>query len=178
MLEELNHFAVKLDIKVRWNDMDTSQQVNSVCYFRWFEIARVEYFIRLGLDIIDNDEEPGFAVKQQAISYLSPVTFPDTIVVGIRAIHVDREKVEFEAAFYSRRHHTAVARASAIMEAYQFSNKSNMLLPVHLQRRIAQLDQIPVEEFEEPNHFDLNVSIPQFSDEEISREWLGEPPKS
>ena len=69
MLEELNLYAVKVDIKVLWSDMDISQQVNSTRFFSWFEVARVEYFIRLGLDIIDNDEEPGFRVKQQSIVY-------------------------------------------------------------------------------------------------------------
>lgn len=86
MLEELNLYAVKVDIKVLWSDMDISQQVNSTRFFSWFEVARVEYFIRLGLDIIDNDEEPGFRVKQQSIVYQTPVNFPDTIVIGIRAI--------------------------------------------------------------------------------------------
>lgn len=84
MLEELNLYSVKVDIKVQWNDMDASQQVNSSRYFSWFEIARVEYFIRLGLDMIDNDEEPGYNVKQQSIFYHTAVTFPDTVVAGIQ----------------------------------------------------------------------------------------------
>lgn len=101
MLEELNLYAVKMDIRVQWNDLDASQQVNSTRFFSWFENARVEYFIRLGLDIIDNDEEPGFLVKQQMIAYQSAVTFPDTVVVGIRAVSADQDKIELEAAFYS-----------------------------------------------------------------------------
>ena len=79
MLDELNLYSVKVEVKVQWNDMDASQQVNSTRYFNWFEIARVEYFIRLGLDMIDNDEEPGFTVKQQTITYEAALTFPDTV---------------------------------------------------------------------------------------------------
>lgn len=177
MLEELNLYAVKVDIKVQWNDMDASQQVNSVRFFTWFEIARVEYFIRLGLDMIDNDEEPGFTVKQQTISYQTAVTFPDTVVVGIRAIFVDQEKIEMEAAFYSRRHHTLVAKANVMMEAFHFQSRTAVIIPVNIQRRIAQIDQIQMEEAQSLEKFDINNVIPEFSDEEISREWMGEMPK-
>ena len=72
MLEELNLYSVKVDIKVQWNDMDASQQVNSTRYFNWLEIARVEYFIRLGLDMIDNDDEPGTFLTLNCLWKTSP----------------------------------------------------------------------------------------------------------
>ncbi|MBU6168228.1 MAG: acyl-CoA thioesterase [Bacteroidetes bacterium] len=176
MLEELNLYAVKMDIRVQWNDLDASQQVNSTRFFSWFENARVEYFIRLGLDIIDNDEEPGFLVKQQMIAYQSAVTFPDTVVVGIRAVSADQDKIELEAAFYSRRHHTLVARASVTMVAFQYQTKTSVNIPENIQRRISQLDQIQVDTLPIYEKFDINTTIPEFSDEEITREWMGEMP--
>jgi acyl-CoA thioester hydrolase len=178
MLEELNLYAVKVDIKVQWSDMDISQQVNSTRFFNWFEVARVEYFIRLGLDIIDNDEEPGFRVQQQNIVYQTPVNFPDTIVIGIRAILADQHKIELEAAFYSRRHHTLVAKANASMEGYSYQKSTPSLIPMNIQRRVSQLDEIQIEESGTQEKFDVNAAIPEFSDEEIAREWMGELPKS
>lgn len=178
MLDELNLYAVKIDIKVQWSDMDISQQVNSTRFFNWFEVARVEYFIRLGLDIIDNDEEPGFKVKQQTIEYQTAVNFPDTIVIGIRAIFADQNKIELEAVFYSRRHHTLVAKANVIMEAYNYLKNTSSLIPPNIQRRFSQLDEIQIEEFigQEKNY--PKAAIPEFSDEDIANEWLGELPKS
>ncbi|MEY4030053.1 MAG: hypothetical protein RL284_721 [Bacteroidota bacterium] len=178
MLEELNLYAVKVDIKVLWSDMDISQQVNSTRFFSWFEVARVEYFIRLGLDIIDNDEEPGFRVKQQSIVYQTPVNFPDTIVIGIRAIYADQNKIELEAAFYSRRHHTLVAKANVSMEAYSYQKNTASLIPINIQKRVSQLDEIQIEESGIQEKFDPNAAIPEFSDEEIASEWLGELPKT
>jgi len=177
MLEELNLYAVKIDIKVQWSDMDVSQQVNSTRFFSWFEVARVEYFIRLGLDIIDNDEEPGFIVKQQTIVYQTAVNFPDTIVIGIRAIFADQNKIELEAAFYSRRHHTLVAKANVSMEAYEYQKNTPSLIPLNIQRRVSQLDEIQIEESGAQEKFEFNVAIPEFSDEDIANEWLGELPK-
>jgi len=178
MLEELNLYTVKVDIKVHWSDMDISQLVNSTRFFGWFEVARIEYFIRLGLDIIDNDEEPGFRVQQQNIVYQTPVSFPDTIVIGIRAIFADQNKIELEAAFYSRRHHTLVAKANASMEGYMYQKNTPSIIPMNIQRRVSQLDEIQIEESEIQEKFDVNASIPEFSDEEIANEWLGELPKS
>lgn len=174
MWEDLNQFALKVDIKVQWSDMDATHQVNSTQFFTWFETARVEYFIRLGLDMIDNDDEPGFRVKQQNITYQTPVSYPDTIVIGIRTLFVDENKMEMEAVFYSRRHHTLIAKGSAIMEAFQFQTNTTLQIPLNIQRRISQLDEIPMEETPNKIDFNLSTSIPDFSDEEIAKEWMGE----
>jgi acyl-CoA thioester hydrolase len=176
MWEELNQYAVKVDVKVQWNDMDASQQVNSTRFFQWFENARVEYFIRLGLDIIENDDEPGFLVKQQTISYHSAVIFPDTVVIGIRAVAADHQKIEMEAAFFSRRHHTLVAKGNALVLAFHYQTKTYVNIPLNIQRRIAHLDQISFETLADQEKFDINTAIPEFSDEEIAREWLGDLP--
>jgi hypothetical protein len=40
------------------------------------------------------------------------------------------------------------------------------------------LDEIQIEESGIQEKFDLNAAIPEFSDEEIASEWLGELPKA
>jgi hypothetical protein len=43
---------------------------------------------------------------------------------------------------------------------------------------VSQLDEIQIEESGIQEKFDVNATIPQFSDEEIASEWLGELPKT
>ena len=99
-------------------------------------------------------------------------------MIGIRAIFADQNKIELEAAFYSRRHHTLVAKANVSMEAYEYLKNTPSLIPLNIQRRVSQLDEIQIEESGVQEKFDPNAAIPEFSDEEIANEWLGELPKT
>jgi hypothetical protein len=99
-------------------------------------------------------------------------------VIGIRAIYADQNKIELEAVFYSRRHHTLVAKANVSMEAYSYQKNTASPIPINIQRRVSQLDEIQIEESGTQEKFDPNAAIPEFSDEEIASEWLGELPKT
>mgnify|MGYP006207270641 CR=1 FL=1 len=92
--------------------------------------------------------------------------------------YADQNKIELEAAFYSRRHHTLVAKANVSMEAFEYQKNTSSLIPINIQRRVSQLDEIQIEESGTQEKFDPNAAIPEFSDEEIASEWLGELPKT
>jgi hypothetical protein len=64
------------------------------------------------------------------------------------------------------------------MEAYSYQKNAETLIPINIQRRVSQLDEIQIEESGIQEKFDLNAAIPEFSDEEIASEWLGELPKA
>ena len=64
------------------------------------------------------------------------------------------------------------------MEAFEYQKNTSSLIPINIQRRVSQLDEIQIEESSTQEKFDPNAAIPEFSDEEIASEWLGELPKT
>jgi hypothetical protein len=64
------------------------------------------------------------------------------------------------------------------MEAYEYLKNTASLIPLNIQRRVSQLDEIQIEESGVQEKFDPNAAIPEFSDEDIANEWLGELPKT
>ena len=44
-------FRVKVDMDVRWGDMDALGHVNNARYLTFFETGRIAYFERLGPDL-------------------------------------------------------------------------------------------------------------------------------
>ena len=58
---ELTDFPVQVKISVAWGDMDAYGHINNIYYLRYFETARIQYFLETGL--IDLKSETGFESK-------------------------------------------------------------------------------------------------------------------
>jgi len=80
------------EIPVFWRDMDAFRHVNNVVYFRWFKIARIAYFEKLGAFKPLPDTTIGPILVETSARYLKALTHPDTISVGVKSIHFSPEK--------------------------------------------------------------------------------------
>jgi acyl-CoA thioester hydrolase len=139
----LAEFPVKTEVKVQWADMDAAQHVNNVIYFRWFESARVEYFTRMGQDVIHNDELPGFILAKQDGKYLFPVTYPDTMLVAVKVTNVLQDRFEMQCSIFSRRHHRMVFIGNATIVPYDYQKQAKSDLSELMIAKIAMLEKGP-----------------------------------
>ncbi len=92
----LDGYPVTIAVPVQWGDQDAFNHVNNVVYYRWFESARIAYFRRMGLMGIDSANRIGPILASSTCEYRKPITFPDTIRVGIRVTRIGRTSIGFE----------------------------------------------------------------------------------
>jgi acyl-CoA thioester hydrolase len=92
-------FPVTLELPVLWGDMDALRHVNNARYFAWFEAARIAYFDRItgafgaagpGLG------EVGPILATTSCDYLRPITYPATVVVGVRVGEIGNSSIRME----------------------------------------------------------------------------------
>ncbi len=69
-------------IKVQWGDMDALQHVNNVVYFRYFEIARIEYYLKMFNHKKIVEDNLALTVASQECRYRSSLTFPDELYIA------------------------------------------------------------------------------------------------
>jgi len=120
--ELLNKFPVKLQLPVQWGDMDAFQHVNNVRYLRWFESARVEYMQYLPSIELSGETAIGVIVGAIECKYLFPVTYPDTIDLGIRIENLEAEKFDMVCQMFSQQHQRIVTIAKAKIVIYDYVN--------------------------------------------------------
>jgi acyl-CoA thioester hydrolase len=95
---DYRHF---LPIATRWMDNDTYGHVNNVTYYSYFDTAVNEHLIRFGgLDIV-NDSAIGYAVETSC-RFAKPLSFPETIDVGLRVARLGNSSVTYEIGIFRR----------------------------------------------------------------------------
>jgi acyl-CoA thioester hydrolase len=68
-----------IDVPIRWGDMDMMGHVNNTLYFRYLEIARLEWMYGLGVKSAPIGEGP--VIANAFCNFIRQVSFPGTLLV-------------------------------------------------------------------------------------------------
>ncbi len=139
--QQLSEFPITLEIPVQWAEMDAAGHVNNVIYLKWFEAARVAYVDELEVDVIDNDFGAGFILARQECKYLLPLTYPDTVVCGIRTEEILEDRMVMHCEIFSRRHERLAAVARATMVTFDYRQRRKVPVPAALRQKIRNLEK-------------------------------------
>ena len=82
---------------MQWGDMDALGHVNNTCYFRWFESARISFFLRVGV-VADEATSMGPILATTTCNFLRPLAYPGDLVVGARVPKVGNTSFVMEYA--------------------------------------------------------------------------------
>ena len=127
MIEE---FRVVKKIDVQWGDMDAAQHVNNVTYLKWVESARIAFFLDLNNGRLQNLDNVGPVVAWQDCKYIRPVTFPDTIVIGVERSEIQEDRIVLETKLFSEAQNRIVAISHQHIVSYDFKRKMKAPLPL------------------------------------------------
>lgn len=107
----LHDFAVVYEQKVAWGDMDAFQHVNNVVYYEYAQSARVHYLEKLGMF----DKNSFTVLASSSCQYLRPVTYPDTLYIGVKAKKVGNTSLTHEYVYVSQAQQVVVATAESVI---------------------------------------------------------------
>jgi acyl-CoA thioester hydrolase len=138
--ELLAGFPVVTRIPVAWAEMDVFRHVNNTVYFRWFEIARVAYFERVGFYGNEVLEGIGPILHSTRCRFRSPVAYPDLIHAGTRISDVAVDRFIMAYRIVSESQAAIVADGSAIVVTYDYAAGTKAPLPDDLRERIEELE--------------------------------------
>jgi acyl-CoA thioester hydrolase len=117
----LEDYPVVVDIAVRWGDMDSLGHVNNIIYLQYFETARIEYLMRLGMERPGPAwQESGLIMASNNCRYLVPVTHPDTLSVGARVLAIGEDSVKMHHAAFSQKLGRMAAEGEAMIVSYDY----------------------------------------------------------
>jgi acyl-CoA thioester hydrolase len=144
MLEE---YPLVIDIAVQWGDMDCLGHVNNIVYLQYFEAARIEYLMRLGLDPPGPKwRDSGLIVASLSCDYKVPVVYPDTVSVGARTAAIGENRVLMEHAAVSQKLGKVAAEGEVILVSYNYMTLRSVALRSDWRDAIVALEgrELPV----------------------------------
>lgn len=136
----LSHYPVILTLAVAWGEMDAFQHVNNVVYFRYFESARIAYLERLGVTDFMNTSGIGPILHSVNCRFRIPVTYPDTLYVGVRVTQMGSDRFVMDQCLVSEQHQKIAAQGDAITVTYDYNTASKAPLPPLIRARIEALE--------------------------------------
>lgn len=129
MKELLKEYKVISTINVQWGDMDAMQHVNNTVYVKWGEMARIEYFIALGVFSLDKKKSTFAPILGfQSVKYIVPVVYPDTIHIGTKMEEIKDDRLVLKSFYYSE--NTGKLVAIKTQEVIPFDYKTQKKIPV------------------------------------------------
>lgn len=109
--EELSQFPVIHPQPIHWGEMDAFNHLNNVVFYRYAESARIAYLF--ALKMFDGDMVTVLA--ESSCKYLRPVTYPDTLLIGVRCRHLGTTSIIMEYSYFSTAQNAVVATADAVI---------------------------------------------------------------
>ena len=136
----LSRYPVILTIPVAWGDMDAFQHVNNVVYFRYFESARITYLERLGVADFMNTSGIGPILHSVNCRFRIPVTYPDTVHVGVRVTQMGSDRFVMDQCLVSQQYQKIAAQGDAVTVTYDYAQATKAPLPALIRARIEALE--------------------------------------
>ncbi len=140
-MNALSNFNIRIEIPVLWGDMDAARHVNNTVYLKWAETGRLAYFHAI------NEGETEFndisiILAWQDCKYIFPMTFPDTALLGIKAVEIKEDRIFLETHIFSQNHQRLAAISKQSLMAYDYKALQKAAMPAKWIENIRKLDML------------------------------------
>ncbi|MAD04297.1 acyl-CoA thioesterase [Pseudoalteromonas shioyasakiensis] len=116
----IEQHPIRTKINVAWGEMDALQHVNNVVYFRYFETARIDFFTQLGFLKDLQVTGVGPVISENNARYKRPVTFPDTVHVGVKISDIEQDRFMMHYTVFSESQDTVTTIGSSQVVMFNF----------------------------------------------------------
>lgn len=132
----MKDYPVAYPIKIEWNQMDALGHVNNAIYFKYFEAARIEYFMKIGQKELQAGKGQGPVLAQIACQFMLPVSFPDDITVGCWIERIGNTSVQMNYEIYSKKLDAVAARGESVVVMIDYSTGKKAPIPEAIKSEI------------------------------------------
>jgi acyl-CoA thioester hydrolase len=105
----------RVDIRVRYIEIDQMGVVNNVNYFKWLEEGRVEFLRDLGMPVIEIEKSGTILMMAETkCNYLSPARYDEELILETSVTHVGTKSLRFDYLVRRKSGKKEIARAYTV----------------------------------------------------------------
>ena len=141
---QLEQFKHKIELNVRFMDLDALRHVNNGRYLNFLEEARIAYS-QEHLDLFNSIEEFNVVVARIEIDYISPILFGEKVSVYTRISRMGSKSFNFESiltATDKSNKERIAAHANQTIVAFDPKINKSIVIPEEIKAEIRRIEGI------------------------------------
>jgi acyl-CoA thioester hydrolase len=133
-------FPVVTPVKIRFRDLDAFGHVNNAVYFTYMEMARVEYFVQLGLARPNEFPSPFFIIAEAACQFKAPLQLDTPLVVQLRVSRLGNSSFDMDYRFVDKSSGAVLATGRTVQVTFDYAANHSVPLPEAWRAAIVQFE--------------------------------------
>jgi acyl-CoA thioester hydrolase len=139
------HFNFYHPVEVRYGDLDPQGHVNNAKHLTYFEQARIQYMIELGLFTKDQSfMKIGVIIADVHIAYFEPIYFGQNIKVGVHAANLGNKSMTWEQNILDADSGKELARGEVIIVTYDYKEGKTIPIPQEWREKFIEFEGLKV----------------------------------
>lgn len=137
-----DNFHCALPIKIRFRDLDAFGHVNNAVYFTFMEMARVEYFTRLGILKAGEFPSPFFIIAEATCQFKAPIQMDTPLVIEVRVSRMGNSSFDMDYRFVDESSGALLASGRTVQVTFDYATNRSVPLPDEWRAAIARLEDL------------------------------------
>jgi len=138
-LEEFHH---KINLNIRYMDIDSMHHVNNARYLNFLEEARIDYSQNV-MGGLENINQLSIVVARIEIDYMKPIFFGEKVIVHNRIVKVGQKSIHFESIIeVIGEQHKVAARAIQILVAIDPATGKSTKITDKVRKKIEKFENL------------------------------------
>lgn len=130
-------------IEVRYGDLDPQGHVNNARHLTYFEQARVQYLIELGLFGREQSfMEVGVVIADIHIRYHAPIHYHHTIQAGVRTVKIGNKSIIMEQCLLNAGTQEQMASGTVVMVTFDYQAMKSIQVPENWKNALIAYENI------------------------------------
>ena len=138
-MAELRDFPVRVKIAIAWGEMDAYGHLNNIYYLRYFETARIQYFLEMGLVDMKLETGLGPILAQTTCKYHKPLQYPDQVIACARIKSMGKSSFVMEYLIVSEKVGIA-ASGEGVIVMYNYNASQKAEIPASIRKQIEEFE--------------------------------------
>jgi acyl-CoA thioester hydrolase len=139
----MTDFRFEYPLEVRYVDLDPQGHVNNAHFLTYFEQARVNYLIHLGLfSKKQSFLEIGIILADAHVTFLAPVLFGMEVRVKVRVARLGNKSMTMEYRMFDAATQTELATGSTVLVTFDYRKQETIAIPQNWREKIAAFEKL------------------------------------
>jgi acyl-CoA thioester hydrolase len=141
----MSQFRFYHPIEVRYGDLDPQGHVNNAKHLTYFEQARIQYMIELGLFTKDQSfMKIGVILADVHITYFEPIYFGQNIKVGVHVASFGSKSMTWEQNIADEDTGKELAKGEVVIVTYDYKDEKTIPIPQEWREKITEFEGLTV----------------------------------